>query len=51
MVANDDLEGKTIHFIGFYTYTISGPNIPKPPIVKWEKINGNIKKETLIGFL
>ena len=33
MVANDDLEGKTTHFTGFYTHTISGPNIPKPPIV------------------
>ena len=29
MVANDDLEGKTNHFTGFYNYTISGPNIPK----------------------
>ena len=33
MVANDDLEGKTTHFTGFYAHTISGPNIPKPPIV------------------
>ena len=36
MVANDDLEGKTTHFTGFYTHTISGPNIPKPPIVNKE---------------
>ena len=36
MVANDDLEGKTTHFTGFYTHTISGPNIPKPPIVSTE---------------
>ena len=34
MVANDDLEGKTTHFSGFYTHTISRPNIPKPPIVR-----------------
>ena len=33
MVANDDLEGKTTHFTDFYTHTISGPNIPKPPIM------------------
>ena len=33
MVANDDLEGKTTHFTDFYIHTISGPNIPKPPIV------------------
>ena len=33
IVANDDLEGKTIHFTGFYTHTISRPKIPKPPIV------------------
>ena len=32
MVANDDLEGKTTHFTGFHTHTISGSNIPKPPI-------------------
>ena len=29
MVANDDLKGKTTHFTGFYTHTISGPKIPK----------------------
>ena len=33
MVAYNDLEGKTSHFTGFYTHTISGPKIPKPPIV------------------
>ena len=33
MVANDDLEGKTNHFTGFYNHTISRPNIPKTPIV------------------
>ena len=33
MVANDDLEGKTTHFTGFYTHTIFEPKIPKPPIV------------------
>ena len=33
MVAKDDLEGKTTHFTGFYIHTISGPKIPKPPIV------------------
>ena len=32
MVANDVLEGKTTHFTGFHTHTISGSNIPKPPI-------------------
>ena len=37
MVANDDLEGKTTHFTGFYTHTISGSNIPKPPIVRGQK--------------
>jgi hypothetical protein len=30
MVANDDLRGKTIHFSGFYTQTISGTKILKP---------------------
>ena len=34
MVANDDLEGKTTHFTGFYTHTISIPKIPKLPIVE-----------------
>ena len=29
MVGNDDLKGKTTHFTGFYTYTISGPKSPK----------------------
>ena len=29
-VANDDLEGTTTHF----TDTISGPKIPKPPVVE-----------------
>ena len=33
MVANDDLEGKTTYFTGFYTHTISEPKISKPPIV------------------
>ena len=33
MVAKDDLEGKTTHFTGFYTHTISEPKISKPPIV------------------
>ena len=32
--ANDDLKGKTTHFTGFYTHTISGPKIPKPHIVR-----------------
>ena len=43
MVANDDLEGKTTHFTGFYTHTISGSNIPKPPIVYmgWMKKSQN----------
>ena len=30
MVANDDLKGKTTHFTGFYTHTISGPKHLKP---------------------
>ena len=30
MVNNDDLKGKTTHFTGFYTHTISGPKILKP---------------------
>ena len=30
MVANDDLKGKTTHFTGFYTNSISGPKILKP---------------------
>ena len=53
MVANDDLEGKTTHFTGFYTHTISGPNIPKPPIVKYWDSNeeeigtGSIQMNTL----
>ena len=34
MVANDDLKGKTTHFTGFYTHTISGPKIPKPHVVR-----------------
>ena len=34
MVANYDLEGKTTHFTGFYTPTISVPKIPKQPIVE-----------------
>jgi hypothetical protein len=34
MVANDDLEGHTTHFTGFYTHTISGLKIPKSPIVR-----------------
>ena len=34
MVANDDLEGKTTNFNGFYTDTISGPKIPKLSIVR-----------------
>ena len=29
MVANDDLKGKTTHFTGFYTHTISGPKLLK----------------------
>ena len=29
MVANDDLKGRTTHFNGFYTHTISGLKIPK----------------------
>ena len=33
MVANDDLKGKTTHFTGFYTHTISGLKIPKQTIV------------------
>ena len=33
MVPNDDWKGKTTHFTGFHTHTISGPKIPKPPIV------------------
>ena len=33
MGANDGLEGKTTHLAGFYIHTISGQNIPKPPIV------------------
>ena len=33
MGANDDLEGKKTHLAGFYIHTISGQNIPKPPIV------------------
>ena len=39
MVANDDLKGKTTHFTGFYTHTISGPKLGKalnrPKIKKW----------------
>ena len=34
MGANDDLEGKKTHLAGFYIHTISGQNIPKPPIVR-----------------
>ena len=30
MVANDDLKGKTTHFTGFYTHTISEPKLLKP---------------------
>ena len=30
MAANDYLKGKTNHFTGFYTHTISRPKIPKP---------------------
>ena len=30
MVANDDLNGKTTHFTGFYNHTISGPKLLKP---------------------
>ena len=30
MAANDYLKGKTTHFTGFYTHTISRPKIPKP---------------------
>ena len=30
MGANDDLKGKTTHFTGFYTHTISGPKLLKP---------------------
>ena len=31
MVANGDLKGKTTHFTGFYTNSISRPKILKPP--------------------
>ena len=58
MVANDDLEGKTTHFTGFYTHTISGPNIPKPPIVNlWKSILGEhfevteVNLKTLLGVI
>ena len=53
MVANDDLEGKTTHFTGFYTHTISGPNIPKPPIVKSEvtlRVSGSMYLPIAIGL-
>ena len=30
MVANDNLKGKTTHFTGFYTNSISGPKVLKP---------------------
>ena len=30
MVANNVLKGKTTHFTGFYTNSISGPKILKP---------------------
>ena len=47
MVANDDLEGKTTHFTGFYTHTISGQKIPKPPIVM---VVPNPQKENIYTF-
>jgi hypothetical protein len=38
MIDNDDLEGKTTYFTGFYIYTISGPKSPKPPVAVVSKL-------------
>ena len=45
------MEGKTTYFTGFYTHTISGPKIPKPPIVTpWKDPAGSLNRMSIKGL-